>query len=115
MSRLKLYWPDAQDSISTSVASVPTEEHRIVASEEPQAVQFPFASLAARMRGPGLVDIICRARKIHQNQCCQFCRSAAVDPVELQDALLNRNRLPIPGTATLVGFHCNACGYEWPA
>ena len=38
-----------------------------------------------------------------------------IEPIELQDAVISpKNRLPIPGTATIVGFHCNDCGTEWP-
>ena len=38
-----------------------------------------------------------------------------VEPIELDNGILNRNRMPIPGTATLVGFHCHGCQREWPA
>lgn len=56
-----------------------------------------------------------RARLIHQNNTCPECGHQDVEPLELADSVVStRSRLPIPGTATLVGFHCNDCGTEWP-
>lgn len=56
-----------------------------------------------------------RARTIRDNAVCPECSKSDVEPLELQDALISaKNRLPIPGTATIVGFHCNSCGTEWP-
>ncbi|MCH2201287.1 MAG: hypothetical protein MK102_04915 [Fuerstiella sp.] len=56
-----------------------------------------------------------RARMIRNNCVCPECELTDVEPVELEDAVLSRhNHRPIPGTATIVGFHCNHCGKEWP-
>lgn len=56
-----------------------------------------------------------RARVIHENDTCPECERHDVEPLELADGLISpRNRLPIPGTSTIVGFHCNDCGTEWP-
>lgn len=56
-----------------------------------------------------------RARLIRQNGICPECGHPNVEPLELADSLISaRNRLPVPGTATIVGFHCNDCGSEWP-
>lgn len=56
-----------------------------------------------------------RARVIHENRCCPECDMTDVEPLELEDGLVSRgNHRPIPGTATIVGFHCNHCGTEWP-
>ena len=56
-----------------------------------------------------------RAKLIHRNSECPQCRKHDIEPLELDDALMSsRNRLPIPGTATIIGFHCNDCGVEWP-
>jgi hypothetical protein len=38
-----------------------------------------------------------------------------VEPIECDDALLDRNGAPIPGTASIAGFFCHACRHEWPA
>ncbi|MCA9066782.1 MAG: hypothetical protein KDA96_27130 [Planctomycetaceae bacterium] len=56
-----------------------------------------------------------RARILHNNRQCPECGACDVEPLELADSLINpHNRLPVPGTATLVGFHCNQCQLEWP-
>ena len=56
-----------------------------------------------------------RARIIQQNNCCPECSLHDIEPLELADALISpKSRLPVPGTATIVGFHCNDCGTEWP-
>lgn len=57
-----------------------------------------------------------RARLIRSNSCCPECAHHNIEPLELEDALISsRSRMPIPGTSTIVGFHCNDCGTEWPA
>jgi hypothetical protein len=56
---------------------------------------------------------VARARLQHHNKCCPNCRRAAVQPVERDDALLDRRGLAIPGTASIVGFYCTACRHEW--
>jgi hypothetical protein len=56
-----------------------------------------------------------RARLIHQNGICPECGHNDIEPLELADSVISpKNRLPIPGTATIVGFHCNDCSTEWP-
>jgi predicted RNA-binding Zn-ribbon protein involved in translation (DUF1610 family) len=56
-----------------------------------------------------------RARLIHQNSTCPDCGHHDIEPLELADSVISpRNRMPVPGTATIVGFHCNECGTEWP-
>ena len=56
-----------------------------------------------------------RARILQNNNCCPECCQHDVEPLELADAVISpKNRMPIPGTATIVGFHCNDCGTEWP-
>ncbi len=56
-----------------------------------------------------------RARILQQNNCCPECAQHSVEPLELADAVISpKNRMPVPGTATIVGFHCNDCGTEWP-
>jgi len=56
-----------------------------------------------------------RARMIHENCVCPECNHTDVEPLELEDGLISRgNHQPVPGTATIVGFHCNDCGSEWP-
>lgn len=56
-----------------------------------------------------------RARLIRLNSTCPNCVHHDIEPLELEDAAISpKSRLPIPGTATIVGFHCNDCGTEWP-
>lgn len=56
-----------------------------------------------------------RARLIRDNNQCPNCMHHDIEPLELEDGVISpRNRLQIPGTATIVGFHCHDCGTEWP-
>lgn len=56
-----------------------------------------------------------RARIIRDNAICPECSALDIEPLELTDAVISpKSRLPIPGTATIVGFHCNSCTMEWP-
>ena len=62
-----------------------------------------------------LSEPVNRARLIRENSQCPCCSHQDIEPLELEDALIShRSRLPIPGTATIVGFHCHDCGAEWP-
>ncbi|MEQ9411244.1 MAG: hypothetical protein RIK87_26255 [Fuerstiella sp.] len=62
-----------------------------------------------------LMPPVDRARIISENSVCPECSKCDIEPLELQDAIISpKNRLPVPGTATIVGFHCNDCGTEWP-
>ncbi|MCP4170012.1 MAG: hypothetical protein GY758_04465 [Fuerstiella sp.] len=89
-------------------------------SETPEPTQkrdiLPFVSrtqtkiISGRLGAP--VD---RARVLRQNSVCPECSQMNVEPLELQDAVISpKSRLPVPGTATIVGFHCNDCSTEWP-
>lgn len=55
-----------------------------------------------------------RAKALHQNRHCCHCGHGSVDPVTLSDGLRDGSGQYIPGTATLVGFHCGRCHAEWP-
>lgn len=79
------------------------------ADAAPYVLAFP--TIANRMRSQTVVE---RARLQHRNQCCTRCRRATVEAIEADDALLDRKCAAIPGTATVVGFFCNACRHEWP-
>ena len=92
-----------------------TVAHGGDASDESPRI-LPFHLYAPRMRNrrAGL-NLVNRARVLHDNRCCPDCDDPMVEPLELEDGLFNRNSLPIPGTATIVGFHCQRCHAEWPA
>ncbi len=72
-----------------------------------------FAAFAGHRRSR-VLNIVARARAIHANRTCPHCDHPVVMPLELENAVMNRSRMPIPGTATLVGFRCESCQSEWP-
>jgi hypothetical protein len=111
MSYLRLYQPDVE------------EEQQAEPEEEPCLLSFE--QFAATWKRSGRVlrhdaahteeDSILRARIIYANRRCPWCKHPGVEPVELDNARMNRNHRPMPGTASLVGFHCQGCCREWPA
>lgn len=64
-------------------------------------------------RPMSMQQLLARTRAIHRNRQCRECQGPCVEPVHQDDAALNRNRMPIPGTATLIGFRCQHCAAEW--
>lgn len=103
MSRLRLFWPSEPDC----------DEHHHAREEEPLILSF--SRLADRFGNGMPSDLVSRARLLYSNRQCRFCGSPVVQPLTLDDVTLNRNRLPIPGTGTLVGFHCDRCRAQWTA
>lgn len=100
---LRIYEPPAE-----SPAEQPAEvEPRHIL---PFETQSRTTIISGRLTGPA--D---RARIVRQNSVCPECEQGDVEPIELRDAVISpKSRLPIPGTATIVGFHCNCCENEWP-
>jgi hypothetical protein len=86
-----------------------------VLDEEHEPAIIPFRNRILRLRPTSRISAVQRARMWQQNQACPCCRRITVEPVELDDALLDRKNEPIPGTATLTGFICESCGYQWNA
>ena len=83
-------------------------------TDRPNILPFPPRSRAILISGRFTAPSD-RARMIRNNGVCPDCELTDVEPLELKDAVLSRqNHKPIPGTATIVGFHCNHCGNEWP-
>jgi len=105
MSHLKLYTPLAEPLPDTSVREAGIGRSAKTGRDTEKRLPDPSA----------WQDVATRARLIHTNRTCHHCRRTTVVPLEMQDAFLNRNLMPIPGTATLVGFHCCSCGSEWDA
>jgi len=109
MSRLSVYWPDESCSTTTAVAVI--DEPRII----------PFPGLSSRTRGgtseatpaAPMLDVISRARLLFANRQCRACGYPVVEPLDLDDAQVNRQGLEIPGTATIIGFRCHSCDCEW--
>ena len=64
---------------------------------------------------PSFIEVLHRSRLLHQHRRCHECGRPTVQPVEKNDGVLGKNRLPVPGTSTVVGFHCDYCQSEWSA
>jgi hypothetical protein len=110
MSRLKLYWPDARGRVEAVILSMVSADR----AGEPTVI--PFAPFQRQPKGDSrMTDVVGRAHTIHTNGRCPACRHPVVEPIELNDAFIGRGNLPIPGTATLVGFRCDGCDCEWQA
>ena len=96
MSGYRVIWPDEVTDFMEEV--------------QPEILQFRIPDADQSFEK---MDIITRARVLFSNRTCPSCHYPIVTPIELNDGKLNRNGLPIPGTATLVGFHCDSCHREW--
>ena len=107
MSQLRVYWPD--ETLQASGDSF-NAGHR---GDHDLVVPFP----ARRSRPPRdtVADMIRRAQLLYENRICPHCRYAVVEPLELEDGRVDQSGQVVPGTATLVGFHCCGCDREWPA
>ena len=56
-----------------------------------------------------------RARILHLNRRCPYCKHPIVEPIELANGRRNAGHSCVPGTASLVGFQCSGCYQQWPA
>jgi len=104
--RLRIFSP-SQSTAQVTEAELPE-------TDRPQILPFRSRDtptvISGRMTPPAV-----RARLIRENSECPECTFGDVQPLELEDSLISsRNHMPIPGTSTIVGFHCNHCGTEWP-
>lgn len=93
--------------------STASRDFRIADEEVP--VILAFRSLAGRSSLLNRQPSVTRAKTMRDNDRCPQCACADIEPLQLSDASIGRNNRPIPGTATLVGFHCRRCQCEWPA
>jgi hypothetical protein len=98
MSALRLLWTD--DAL----------HHDDEAGDAPTILRFDPAHRASQKPRSNIIE---RARVLFANRECPSCRYPVVLPLELDDASINKSGLPIPGTATLVGFRCRGCQAEW--
>jgi len=98
MSGLRVLWPEE---------AVTDDDEAIL--DAPAILPFQAERSLRQWRS----DVIARAQALYENRTCPECDYPVVMPIELGDAIRNRNGLPIPGTATLVGFRCRGCGCEW--
>jgi hypothetical protein len=83
---------------------------RVTAQDRPDVLSLArFVDRQAASDAP-----LSRAKALHANRSCRFCGHSAVNPVTLNDGLRDGSGQYIPGSATLVGFHCEGCLAEWP-
>ena len=109
MSCLKLHWPHSL----ALYAPAQTDSRSDANSDAP--VILPFPRRSRRAANNAQQALLTRARIIHENRCCPICNRAAVVPVDSERSLLTRDHMPIPGSGTLLGFECDACGHSWDA
>jgi hypothetical protein len=98
MSHFRVLWPDEDGQLEDEDGGVAT-------------VAIPFA--AGRRPQRTAMNAIARAQSLFANRTCPYCHYPVVEPLELDDAAISKAGLPIPGTSTLVGFHCHGCDAEW--
>ncbi len=98
MSHFRVVWPDEECQTENDDSGVLT-------------AVLPYVS--PRGRQSTRMNIIARAQALFSNRTCPHCQYPVVEPIELDDAAFNHAGLPIPGTASLVGFHCTGCDAEW--
>jgi hypothetical protein len=108
MSRLTVFWPDECDAVMAATAPAA----RILPFSRPVRSRMTGSQQSAPVQEPRM-DVISRARVMFENRRCRHCAYPVVKPLELDDALVNKTGLDIPGTATLVGFQCQSCEREW--
>jgi len=82
-------------------------------SDEASPMILKWSGRGACSRPVSAEELLARTRLIHRNRQCRACRSPVVEPMSRDDSELNRNLMPIPGTATLTGFRCQSCRTEW--
>lgn len=109
MSEIRLFAPD--DAMWCDEGTVAVLDGRFQ-PDEPRHV-LTFQKPERHVRSTSTMELLARTRTLHQNRRCRQCDRPAVVPLHRDDAVLNRSRLPIPGTATLVGFRCDHCSHEW--
>lgn len=120
---LRLFNPDAVSDLVDSVdpshgtaasALGVVNAEGVLNAGELDVIPFESARRALVLSGR-FTPTLRRARMIHANSQCCDCGGHDVEPMELDDAVVSsRNGAAVPGTATIIGFHCNDCGGEWP-
>lgn len=102
MTRLRVYRGPETNRVS-----------RFSSAERPGVI--PFAALVTRRNRVAVANAaLDRAKALHSNRNCKSCGCQGVEPVTLNDGLRDGSGQYVPGSATLVGFHCTRCRSEWP-
>lgn len=117
MRMLRLYQPPAEAE-SCEVIAVPEDTREssppaIAAVDEDTPVILSFMEWAPRLRSRA-GSALRRAHTLLQNSRCPECRSPAVLPLHLNDGRTDQDGRLIPGSSSVVGFHCDRCQHEWP-
>jgi hypothetical protein len=103
MSDLRVFWPeDCQPAVFSKAAG------KIRLSAEGAAMVQRTQPVAEFQ-----LSVLDRAKLLRENRRCRVCGHCVTLPLVGEDAELNRSGRPIPGTGTLLGFHCSGCGVEW--
>ena len=63
---------------------------------------------------PAASTPLTRAKALHANRTCRCCGAGGVAPVLLADTVRDAAGDVVPGSGTLVGFHCGRCEAQWP-
>jgi hypothetical protein len=112
MSCLKLYAPAEIDVEEPrfSIYVDPSDRE----GADPEILSWNRISTHTRRDNPSsLMELLTRTRVLYRNKRCRSCDRPTVEPVEMDDAVVSKSRLPVPGSATLVGFQCQYCRHEW--
>ncbi len=111
MTNLRIFRPSEDEASAEPVqSSADTEVDREILPFDRHRTRIISGRISPRR-----LRVLNRARLLFENRKCAFCEKATVEPLELDDAVISRkNGKAIPGTASIVGFHCHTCGKEWP-
>ncbi|MDA0809425.1 MAG: hypothetical protein O2983_17165 [Planctomycetota bacterium] len=111
MSVLKVYWPENESAVAETLPPAMAESPTV--SNEPEI--YSFVKWVDKLRQPDSQRLALRAQRLNAHQTCPDCHRAGVSPLMLNDGRMDSAGRLVPGSATLVGFHCEICSHEWPA
>ncbi|QDT14367.1 hypothetical protein [Alienimonas californiensis] len=83
-------------------------------AELPAGVAGRIGGWAVTPPGVAADSPLTRAKALHANRTCKSCGAGGVEPVLLSDGVRDASGQLVPGSGTLVGFHCCRCQKEWP-
>ena len=110
---LRLYAPDDLDVADAEFPNLSVyHEPDLEPDENCKVLSWRFIRRSGQS---SFIEALQRSRLLHRHRRCHECGRPTVHPVEQNDAVLGKNRLPVPGTSTVVGFHCDYCQSEWSA
>tara|TARA_R110002072_G_scaffold146075_2_gene292821 strand:- start:793 stop:1146 length:354 start_codon:yes stop_codon:yes gene_type:complete len=111
MSDLKVYWPENDSAVADALPTEMVETCN--GRKEPEI--YSFAEWVEKLRQPEPQRLALRAQRLNAHQTCPDCsRAGGVLPLMLNDGRMDGSGRLVPGSATLVGFHCETCSHEWP-